>query len=268
MGLKYSSLITHHAPLLLGIVHSFLIGRRRSLAADAAEIVGLMDPPPRIENPGMIPREDAFLLIANHFESPEWWVGWVAAAITDAVGRARTGEGRELHWTMISEWRWFEVGGLWVANPLTSLLFPRACKVWGLIAMPARPSDVAGRARALMRVLERLGLRGGPRLATPEPVGLFPEGRASFTLEEAKPGTGTFLHLVSHRGVPILPAGVRQDNGALVVAFGRPFRLGDPPVGWPGDLDSWARAEAMASIARLLPRWMWGAYAWRVEQGE
>ena len=269
MGMRYSSLIAHHPSLVLGAAYSLLSGSPRSLAMDAAEVVDTMDPPPRFENLEAIPATDPFLLVANHFQSPRWWIGWVALAITDAVARARRAGNRDLHWAIISEWRWLEISGLWIPNPLTSLLFPRACRVWGQIAMPARPSDVAGRARALRQMLEWLGLREGRSGAFPEPVGLFPEGRATSSLEEARPGTGSFLHRVSRMGVPLMPVGVRQEeDGALVAAFGAPYRLGDPPVDRGEDLDDWARRRVMVSVARLLPREMWGAYAAAVEQAE
>ncbi len=261
MGLKYGSLLAHHSGLALGVAWAFLAGRRRSLLADATRVVSLMDPPPRFENQQLVPPRDAFLLVANHFQSPQWWVGWSAAAISGAVAQARESGQGELHWTVISEWRWFEVAGVWVPNPMTSLLFPRACQVWGLIAMPPRPGEVAGRARALREMLSYLGLRPGGQHRAPEPVGLFPEGRATFALEEAMPGTGAFLHRISSLGVPLLPAGVHQQGDALKVVLGRPFLLGDPPAQWQGDLDGWARTEVMVAIGRLLPPPLWGVYA-------
>ena len=252
---------------LTEVAWSVLVGSRRSLAHDCRRVVGLMAADVRIEGLPLVPRREPFLLVANHFQSADLWVGWVAAAITAAVAEAREPERSEIHWVIISEWRWFELGGVWVPNPVSAWLFPRACHVWGLIPMPARPSDVAGRARALRRVLAYLGVRRGEEAAAPEPVAMFPEGRATMALGEAKPGVGAFLHRVNSRGVPLLPAGVYQESGTLFVRFGGPFALRGAPSE-EGELDDWARQQVMVAIGRLLPRRLWGAYADAIARAE
>ncbi|MGE5618783.1 MAG: hypothetical protein ACM3US_05945 [Sphingomonadaceae bacterium] len=240
-----------------------MTGRRRSIAEDSLRLVARMIPPPRFEGLRAVPPREPFLLVANHFQAPDLWVGWVAAAISAAVASVREPGSRDLHWLVLSQWRWFELGDIWVPNPLSALLFPRACAVWGLIPTPPRPSDLLGRATALRRVLEYLGYRqppGAPRAA----VGLFPEGRASTALVEAKPGSGAFLHRVSTAGIPLLPAGAYLDERTLVVRFGEPFSLEGAPA---ENLDTWARTKVMVSIGRLLPRDLWGAYYEATEEG-
>lgn len=247
-------------PGLLGeLAWSFLGARPRSIAEDAQRIVDRLSPQPRVEGLQQLPHHDPFLLVSNHYQSPDIWIGWVAAAITAAVASVRAPYSSNLHWVILSEWRWLEVGGHWVPNPISSLLFPRAARSWGLITMPSRPSDVSGRAKALRRVLAYLGHGRGSMPLNPEPVGLFPEGRASTSLEEARPGSGAFLHRVSSLGVPLLPVGVHQEGGLMVVRFGEPFTLGAPLP--EKELDSWARGEVMSAIGRLLPCEMWGAYS-------
>jgi hypothetical protein len=246
--------------LLLAVVHSLLLGRPRSVAEDAELAVARMRPSPRIDGAELVPPTEPFLLVANHFQAPGLWVGWAAAAITAAVARARDAGSRQLHWMVLSEWRWFEAMGRWVPAPFTPLLFPRACRVWGMIPMPPRPSDVAGRARALRQVLAYLALRPGADSPAPEPVALFPEGRATLALEEARPGVGGLLHRVSTRGVPLLPVGVYREGPTLVVRIGPLFSLAG--LSGKGDeLDERAREQVMVAIGRLLPRRLWGLYA-------
>ena len=248
-------------------LRAILLGERRSLAEDSERVVALMDPPPRVEGLELIPPRGPFLLVANHLQTPDLWVGWIAAAIAHYVAVAREAGGRELHWISISEWRWFELCGRWVSKPLTSLLFPRVAKVWGLIPTPQRPSDVSGRARALRQALGYLRAPARVGGGVAEPVGVFPEGRGTFALGEAMPGSGAFLYRISALGVPLLPVGVHRDAGVLVIRFGAPFFLGPSPSDEREELDRWAREQVMVAIARLLPREMWGYYASAVEPG-
>ncbi len=74
-------------------------------------------------------------------------------------------------------------------------------------------------------------------------------------------GTGAFLHRICRLGVPLLPVGTYQDGPVLVVKFGRPFLVGDPPPDGEEDIDGWVRQRFMTAIGRLLPERLWGVYA-------
>jgi hypothetical protein len=228
---------------------------------DAPRAAAVIDPPPALIDLDHVPPREPFLLVANHFQAPGMWVGLVALAITAAVARARDPGCRDLHWMALSEWRWFEVAGRWVPNPLSALLFPRACRVWGLISTPARPSDLAGRARALRQVLGYLGRRSRDGAGRCEPVALFPEGTATVALGEARPGTGAFLSHTSRLGIPLLPVGVYHEAGRLVIRCGAPFLLTAARGIARDDEDALARRQVMIAIARLLPPHLHGAYA-------
>jgi hypothetical protein len=202
--------------------------------------------------------------VANHYQSRDLWVGWAAAAIAAAVGQARVKESRDLHWLVLSEFRWFEIGGRWVPNPITSFLFRRAGLVWGMILTPPRPTDTAGRASALRQIMAYLGTRShtANKQAVPQPVALFPEGRDSLALVQARPGIGSFLQRISSRGIPLLPAAAYQEHGKLIIRFGQPFaiRLGERDH-TDVDGDRLLSEQVMVTIGRLLPSVLWGYYS-------
>jgi hypothetical protein len=85
-------------------------------------------------------------------------------------------------------------------------------------------------------------------------------------LIEPQPGTGAFLLALSRRGVPILPAGLFEEGGALSVRFGPPFSTAIPKGVEKGDHDRIAREQVMVRIGRLLPRHLWGVYTLRIEE--
>jgi 1-acyl-sn-glycerol-3-phosphate acyltransferase len=252
--------------LLAEIAWSVVSGGRRSVARDAQRVVALMDPPPKVSGLDHVPRREPFVLIANHFQAPGLWIGWVAATITASVAAVRDRNVSELHWVVTSEWLQLDPAERRVRDPITPLIFPRAARAWGLVSTPADPSEVAGRARALRKVLACLGRGHSTRSLDGDPVAIFPEGTATVGLCEARPGSGAFLHMVSSMGVPLLPVGVHEENGSLVVSFGEPFSLEAFPGDKQRDLDGWARKRVMAAIGRLLPRDLWGVYAEAIAQ--
>ncbi|MBI4317472.1 MAG: hypothetical protein HY675_03200 [Chloroflexi bacterium] len=246
---------------LLQILWALVSNKRRSPFEDAKRAISLLSPAPIVEGHHHVPRRAPFVLVGNHYEAPGLWIGWVAAAITVALGEAREPGQREIRWVVHPEWGWFEAFGRWVPNPVTSLIFPRAIQVWGMIPMPARPSDVSGRARALRQILSHLRPRSNSAALEPEPIGLFPEGTATSTLREAKPGSGALLHRINRLGVPLLPVGTYLDGNVLIVRFGPPFHVVESTAGPGEDTDSYVRRQVMTAIGQLLPEQLWGPYA-------
>jgi hypothetical protein len=89
----------------------------------------------------------------------------------------------------------------------------------------------------------------------------MPEGDEGGTsgLIEALPGTGRALQALSKMGLPIVPAGVWEENGQLHTYFGPPFSLAQVPLD-VSSLDAWARDTVMRRIAALLPSVLQGKF--------
>jgi 1-acyl-sn-glycerol-3-phosphate acyltransferase len=216
-------------------------------------------PRPVVVDDKNIPPEGAFVLVANHYERPGLKVFWAGMLAANAIFERRE-TGRTLHWLMTSEWYGYRLGGI-VPVPRWFLrwLFRRIATVYSLVIVPRSPEQVMGRAAAMRSILEVVEKEG-------EPIGLFPEGVGKDVLVEAMPGTGLFLSSLSKRGVPILPAGIYEENGVLTVRFGPPFRMQPPQGAAREERDGLAREQLMLHIGRLLPQHMWGTYTLAIEE--
>ncbi|MBI2913556.1 MAG: hypothetical protein HYY03_06515 [Chloroflexi bacterium] len=244
---------------MLRFLLATLLGRQRDLGHDIKGVLKSARPRARVSGDHHIPAEGPFVLVANHYDRPGlkvFWGGMLAAgAIYD---RRRTG--RSLHWLMTSEWYNFRLGGV-LPVPVWFLrwLFRRIARVYGLVVVPRSGERAMGRAAAMRTILDVVDKQG-------EPIGLFPEGLGKDVLIEAMPGTGLFLQSLSRRGIPILPAGIYEEDGVLRVGFGPAFAVEVGRQGEKDERDRLAREQVMAHIGRLLPPRMWGPYTAAIEQ--
>jgi 1-acyl-sn-glycerol-3-phosphate acyltransferase len=246
--------------LMLRFAFSVILGRRRELGRDVKVALARARPRPRVVDEQYIPESGPFVFVANHYERPGvkvWWGGMLA---TSAIYDRRSPEaGRTLYWLMTSEWYNFRLGGI-IPVPVWLLrwLFRRIANAYNLVIVPRSPERVAGRAASMRAILDVVSGRG-------QPIGMYPEGIGEDVLREAMPGTGAFLHSLSKRGVPILPAGVYEEDGVLTLRFGPPFQIEVPEDAPKRERDDLARRYLMSRIGALLPRQMWGPYTLDIE---
>ena len=225
--------------------------QQRPIYEDAALMMKQLPMPPCVSGAEHIPESGSFVVVCNHYQRLDLWIGWSGAILIDAIARRRTMTIRVVTTDRA------RIGQITV--PGTRWLFARVAIVWNLI--PVTPSGLHKNNQhyTLLRVLRSLQRAD----YNPTCVIMMPEGDAGDTrgLKSALPGSGRAIYALTKRGIPLVPAVVREENGCLHVAFGEPFTLEQGLTNRTRqELDIWAREQVMGHIADLLPSTLRGMY--------
>jgi len=239
---------------LIEMGRAILTKTPRSIIEDSALSVRVLPKAPCVTGVEHIPAEGSFVLVANHYQRLNLWIGWSGTLLIDAIARKRdiivhvmtTDRARIGRFTL----------------PGTRWLIERVAAVWDLVLVT--PPAVAhgktgGRRYALLHLLRLLKRKDGRDVC----LVLMPEGDEGGTsgLIDALPGSGRALAALSARHLPIVPAGVWDEDGRLYANFGEPFSLRVPPTVMAREaVDTWARQTVMEHIAALLPPALRGKY--------
>ncbi|MBM3127076.1 MAG: hypothetical protein FJ009_00390 [Chloroflexi bacterium] len=235
------------------------LGIRSSLSRDGALLLRGAHPPPRVLHPENIPPASPFILTINHYDRPGLGAWWTVAALVTAIAARRARDPREIHFAMAREW-WYPRGfRKWIKQPLTRWFFGQIGKAYGTIRLPPALGLEEFRGAGAPAIRGALALTRGDN---PELVGIAPEGHtgAGFALRQPPRGAGLFLLLLTRDHIPILPAGIFEDDGVLTVNFGAPFLLRVPRDLARDERDAGAARQVMVALGALLPERMWGAY--------
>jgi chlorobactene glucosyltransferase len=244
---------------LIEMGRAILTNTPRSIIEDSALSVRVMPKTPCVTGVEHIPAEGSFVLVANHYQRLNLWIGWSGALLIDAIARKRT---ISMHVVTTDRAR---IGSF--TFPGTRWLIERVASVWGLVLVtpPAVAHEKTGRKHyALLRLLRLLKRANGHDAC----LVLMPEGDEGGTtgLIDALPGSGRALAALSSRHLPIVPVGVWDEDGRMYANFGEPFSLQFPPtVKTREALDTLARQTVMEHIAALLPPALRGKYGRQID---
>lgn len=256
-----------YSPRLLVPLVAVLIGRRRSISRDAALLLRGAHPSPRVRDVHHIPPESPFIVTVNHYDRPGLAAWWGIATVVTAVTAHYLAEPREMHFAMAREW-WYPRGfGKWFKQPFTRWFFGKVSRAYGTIPLPPALEMEEFRGQGALAIRRALALTRGER---PALFGIAPEGRTGPNLTLCRPprGAGLFLLMLTHNRLPILPAGIYEDDadGVLTVRLGAPYAL-CVPRDLPRDArDELAARQVMTAIGKLLPARMWGVYREEIEK--
>jgi 1-acyl-sn-glycerol-3-phosphate acyltransferase len=256
-GYAYGGAYRITVPLGVRACLYILLGRSRSLARDAALALRGMPSPPLVRGLDNIPESGRLVIVANHYERTGMWMAWPALLISNVLWQ-RTGQ--DIRWIAIQEWESFTLCGIPIPRNWIRRVFERAFSVYGILAMGPDGASHAARAHSMRAAIG--ALRHGDTL------GLMPEGTVGETPEllAARDGAGAFLLLLVSAGAHIIPAGIYEEEGRMVVSFGSSVDLTPPCTVLKADRDLWARNTAMAAIKDLLPEPLWGVYRDRASE--
>jgi len=235
---------------LAGFGLDLLLGRRRSFLKDSQRVMAANPYHRQVHGLEHVPSEGPFVLVTNHYARRGLRTYHCAMFITTVIAERRP-LSPTIRWIITSEWYGYRIGPILIPVWLIRWVFRRVGKVYGLLVMPRQASRAVGRAAVLRRIA---------RIAQRESIGVTPEAGGSGILREPLEGSGLFLQALSERGLPLVPTGVWEGDGTLMVRFGDPLALSVAKEGSRQEQDRRAREQVMVAVGRLLPPAYWGHY--------
>jgi hypothetical protein len=238
--------------LALRILYSSLLGQKRSFRQDASRIMRRIVPSIRALAPENIPTKGPCLLTFNHFYRPGMKGFWLAMGLASLVPA-------DIQWIMAAAWTYRGQKRGIIMRPLVRWYIGCIAGVYDFIRMPPVPpvpEDAQERALAVRRVVQYVRQAENPLIGLAPEGGDMPGGRLGWP----PPGAGRFILQLNRLGLPIVPIGIFEQDGAMCFRFGLPYRLLTPAGLSSDEQDKQVIRQVMGAIATQLPHDMWGEF--------
>ena len=250
-SLKYPS---YQLPprLVINICKSIVLNQGRHFRSDAVDAIRGLAPPLEVRGQEHILAGGPCLITLNHYYRPGFNALWTALAISAVVPY-------DIHWIMTGAFTFPGQHREIVLKPLSQQVLHAIGRVYGFDTMPAMPPDpkeVLERSLAVRQVIRYV------RKTKEAVIGLAPEGRDILTGQLGDPpsGSGRFIYYLAKGGMPLLPVGIFERDGALHLHFGPLYALEIEDGQAAADLDRAVDRVIMGAIGRQLPETMRGNY--------
>ena len=232
-------------PTALGAIAARLLHKKRSFRLDSEHLCAGVAPAIVYSGLENLPVHGPLLLTTNHYARTGFNTAWMALAISAALPV-------EVAWIITNEWMFEGSPFAFLLRPAMRFVLKSFTLAYQFLPMPTMAPGIATpqqRSAGVRCVIERLR-------ASPDTVlGLAPEGMDSPESGLGMPpsGVGRFVQYLQKLGLPILPVGISEQEGALHVRFGQPYSLPAVDYSSHAEEDLAIRKIVMEHIRRLLP---------------
>jgi hypothetical protein len=225
--------------------------RTRSFHQDAINLSTLLNF--KVYGQEWVPQTGPIMVTPNHYYRPGYGIWNVVIALSAVVSP-------EIHWITTSMLTYPDKRRKAYLTPLSHFFLSQVARVYSFTTMPPMPPDpfqARERALAVRRVIKYIN-EAYPAVM----IGLAPEGQ-DFTngcLGWPPPGSGRFILHLGRKGLSIVPVGIFEEDGCLILNFGPPYRL-EFELDLPAqDVDREVGRLVMSHLANLLPSEMRGEF--------
>jgi hypothetical protein len=190
-----------------------------------------------------IPNEGPGLVTLNHYSRPGFSIVWAALGISAQLPD-------EHLWLMTNAWTNRTQGIDQLHTGITRVLFKRLARMYGLITTPPMPpamDEITKRTLSIRRLMRFIHENSETILY------IAPEGQdfKYRKLGKLHEGIGKFIFQMQKKLEQIIPVGVWEENGRLILQFGESYTL-DKGCNYK-DSDIEISNLVMGKIASLLP---------------
>ena len=200
--------------LVIEIILSLFKNEKRRITSDSVRAISGVFPPIQVVDEKNIPNEGPSLVTLNHYSRAGFSIVWAALGISAQLPEKHL-------WLMTNAWTNRTRGVDQLRTGITRVLFRKLADIYGFITTPPALDELAERAlsiRKLMRFIQE----------NPQTIlCIAPEGQDFEYDKFGQPpeGTGKFISQIQKQLKQIIPVGVWEENGRLILKFGEPYTL-------------------------------------------